>query len=141
MKGAAFRDGQLESPAPGVISPEPMRTVAHPPPGPVLHSSGVLHSTGGGEKGAPPAARALQSLLPLLIPAPWKQPSTPPDSGHKGPDSSWRRGEAPPRACLWAACTRGCHTWGPTLGGLHLGACPGGRALRPGPEQSSQAHT
>ena len=65
-----------------------------------------------------------------------QSPSVPPPTVHPSPveaaqsptglRTQRRCGEALPRACLWAVCTRGCHTWGPTPGWPAPGGLPRG---------------
>lgn len=101
-----------------------------PSPGPVRGPTAQKEG-----KGYSPGCQSPSVPHATLHPTPtWRQPNPPPDSGHKGPDTSWRRGEALPRACSGTACTRGRHTWRPTPGGparanLRLGACAWGLCL------------
>ena len=129
MTGAAFRDGQLESPAPEVISPEPMSTVGHPPPAPVRG----LHSSGGGERVRP---RRPEPFNPAS-----HSSSHPPMEAAQSPTRlQTQRSRQFPETCesiaqglLRGSLRRGRHAWGPARGGLHRGAstwgpAPGGTA-------------
>lgn len=156
MTGTAFRDGQLESPAPGGVSPEPTCSVAHPPRG---QSEGPQLRRRG--KGAPQAARALQSRMPLFIPPPrggspiphrtldTKVQTLPGGVGKHCPGPAPGQpvpGGATPGdphlgglhvpTCAWGPAPGAC-AWGPAAGGLQLGACTWGPAPR-GPVQGAK---
>ena len=129
MTGAAFRDGQLESPAPGVFSPKPMCTVGHPPPGPVRG----LHSSGGGERVRP---RRPKPFNPAS-----HSSSHPPVEAAQSPTRLWTQRfrhfletwESIAQGLLWGSLRKGV----PHLGTRTWGACTWGPAPR-GPAQGAR---
>lgn len=133
MTGTAFRDGQLESPAPGGVSPEPTCSVAHPPRG---QSEGPQLRRRG--KGAPQAARALQSRMPLFIPPPRGGSPIP----HRTLDTKVQTlpggvGKHCPGPAPGQPVPGGATPGDPHLGGLHVPTCAWGPAPR-GPVQGAK---